>query len=238
MLAQSVPSVGRNGAKVFVRVNAEPELRDADAEAACRAGAYGLYIPKAHDPHSLAALAGHLKPIEREMTRDETVFVPLIEDAAAVLDARAIASAPRVFALAVGGEDLAADMAAEPSPEVLRFPKLAVHYAAKAEKKHSFGLLRSVADYGDHTAIQAAAREAKSFGFDGASCVHPSVVPLLNAGFSPTAEEIAWAERVLAANGKAAAQGRGAFVVDGKMVDAPVVARARRVLELQVALEG
>ena len=77
-------------------------------------------------------------------------------------------------------------------------------------------------------AIEAAGREAREHGFDGATCVHPSVVPLLNAAFSPSPEETAWAERVVAA----ARSGKGAFTVDGRMVDAPVITRARRILGL------
>lgn len=75
-----------------------------------------------------------------------------------------------------------------------------------------------------------AARQAKSFGFDGATCVHPSVVPILNEGFNTSVEEAAWAHRVIEAAEKALAEGRGAVLVDGKMVDEPVLARARRLL--------
>jgi citrate lyase subunit beta/citryl-CoA lyase len=63
-------------------------------------------------------------------------------------------------------------------------------------------------------------------GFDGASCVHPSAVPILNAAFAPSAEEIDWARRVVAA----AANADAAFSLDGRMVDKPVVERARQIL--------
>lgn len=225
-LAEAVPSVGQNGAKVFVRINAEPELMLDDAEAACRAGAYGLYVPKARDSDTFGRLAGFLAPVEAELGRAEMVFVAILEDAGAVLDARAIALGPRLIALSVGGEDLALDLGAEPVPDVLRFPKLMVHYAAKAAGLLSFGMLRSTADYADAADIAEAAAEARRHGFDGATCVHPAVVPLLNAAFAPSADELAWARRVVAAvHGQA-----GAFVVDGRMVDAPVIARARRIL--------
>ena len=109
---------------------------------------------------------------------------------------------------------------------MLRLPKLLAHYAAKAERKLSLGLLRSVADYADLAAIEEAAREARMHGFDGATCVHPAIVPILNAAFAPTPDEIAWAGRVVAA----AQTQSGAFSVDGRMVDAPVIARARSIL--------
>ena len=234
VLAEAVVSVGRGGAQVFVRINAEPGLMKSDAEAACAAGAFGLYLPKANNPKTIAGLSAHLTPIERQMRRDEMAFVALIEDPGAVLEARAIARVPRVMALAVGGEDLALAMGAEPTPEVLRTPKLLVHYAARAEGLMSFGLLRSIADYDDVDAIKAAAEEARIFGFDGASCVHPSAVPILNAAFAASRYEVEWAERVVQAADDAEARGVGAFALDGKMIDAPIVTRARTILSADI----
>ena len=100
----------------------------------------------------------------------------------------------------------------------------------KAAGLASFGLLRSVADFRDVEGVKRAAREARAFGFDGATCVHPSLVPVLNAAFSPSLEEIERARRLVAAFEAAQAAGQGAFVFDGKMVDEPVVARARALL--------
>jgi len=158
-------------------------------------------------------------------------LVPMLEDPGAVLDARIIAAASgSVFALVTGSEDLATAMGAEPTPEVLRLPKLMVHFSAKAAGLRSFGLLRSVADFRDVAAVERAAREARSFGFDGATCIHPSIVPILNAAFSASPEEIERAQQLVAAFEAAQAAGRGAFVFDGKMVDEPVVARARALL--------
>lgn len=210
-LADAATSVSRNGAKVFVRINAG-ERRRADAEAAARAGANGLVLAKAE----VAELGEFKLPL-----------IAMLESAAAVLDARDYAKHTAVMGLLVGSEDLATTLGATPTPEVLRTPKLMAHYAAKAEGKLSLGLLRSVADYADLPAIIAAGREAREHGFDGATCVHPSVVPILNTSFSPSEAEIAWATRVVAAS----KSGEGAFTVDGRMVDAPVIARARSILD-------
>jgi citrate lyase subunit beta/citryl-CoA lyase len=231
MLTTAVPSVARNGATVFVRINAGS---DADAEAACRAGAYGLFVPKAREPHALVQLASYLGTIEQDIGRAPMRLVPMIEHAGAVFDARAIGGAtPRVLGLIAGGEDLATSMGAVPTPEVLRLPKLMVHLAAKAVGVLSLGLIRTVADYRDTDAIVRAAREARDFGFDGATCVHPSVVPILNAAFVPSAHEVQQAQRLIAAAEAAAIAGKGAFVLDGRMVDEPVVARARALLARQ-----
>jgi len=102
--------------------------------------------------------------------------------------------------------------------------------AAKAEGKLSFGTLTTVADYGDLEALDAAAQEARRHGFDGASCVHPSAVAILNAAFSPSPERLDWARRVIEAAEIAGSAGKGAISLDGKMIDAPVVARARALL--------
>jgi citrate lyase subunit beta / citryl-CoA lyase len=211
-LAEAVKSLSRNGTPVFVRVNSG-ERRQADAEAAVSAGATAIVLAKAQ----LSELGMFVLPL-----------IAMLESAAAVLDARHYAKHPAVIGLLVGSEDLATEIGATPTPEVLRTPKLMVHYAAKAERRLSLGLLRSVADYSDLAAVEAAGREARMHGFDGATCVHPSVVPVLNAAFAPSADEIAWAERVVAG----ARSGVGAFTIDGRMVDAPVIARARRILGL------
>jgi citrate lyase subunit beta/citryl-CoA lyase len=208
-LRVAVPSVGRNGASVFVRLN-PGDRQAADAAAARRAGA-ALMVAKA-DLQALDRLEGPL--------------LVMLEDPGAVLEARRYASHPAVMGLCVGSEDLATALGASPEPVVLQVPKLLVHYAARAEGKVSLGLLRSVADYADLAGLEASAREARMHGFDGATCVHPSAVPILNAAFSPGAEEVAWAERVLAAGRE------GAFAIGGRMVDAPVMARARRILGL------
>jgi citrate lyase subunit beta/citryl-CoA lyase len=230
-LGEAVTMVRRNGAAVFVRINAEPERIRRDAEAACRAGADGLMVPKSRDPAAIAALGDFLGDVEQTVGRDAMLLVPMLEDAGAVLDARPIASAsPRVFALMTGGEDLATALDAEPAPDVLRVPKLLVHLAAKAAGVRSFGMLRTVADYNDLDGIAQSAKEARRHGFDGASCVHPNVVPILNRAFSPTEAELDHARALIAAADKAQAEGRGAFELEGRMVDEPVVKRARALI--------
>ena len=223
-LAEAVPAVGRGGATVFVRVNAE--TAEADAVAACRAGAAGLLVPKVRSPETLQALAAALEAAEQG--RPPLRFIPLLEDPGAILDARTILSAgPRIIGVSVGGEDLATAMDAEPIPEMLRLPKMMVHLAAKAAGVMSFGMLRSIADYRDRDGVAASAREARALGFDGASCIHPAVVPILNAAFAPAPEAVDRARRMIA---DFEASGGGAFAFEGAMVDLPIVERARRLL--------
>jgi len=230
-LAKAVPTVGRGGALVFVRINSGEDRRNADAEAACRAGAFGLLVPKVQTPESLRRLASTLEPIEQELAREPVRFIALIEDPGAVLDARLIAMAsPRVLGLAAGGEDLATAMDAEPTSEAIRLAILMVHMAAKAADVRSFGLLRSIADFRDLEGVAASAKQARAMGFDGASCVHPAVVPILNEAFAPSAAQLDHARRLIAAFESASAEGRGAFRFEGVMVDLPIYERALRLV--------
>lgn len=227
-LAKWVPEIKRSGCQVFVRINQSDRLIE-DAIAATRAGADGLYVPKVDSVDILVRLAESIVPHERD--RAPIGFVPLIEDMKGLFEVRAIAHGPRVFALTSGGEDLATAMGAKPTPEVLRYPKLMIHYAAKEAGVLSFGILRTTVDFADKEALRAAALEARDFGFDGATCIHPSVVPILNECFAPTPEEISWAHKVVETNEQEAATGRGAFMLDGKFVDAPIVIRAQNLLK-------
>ena len=132
-LGRSVERVGQAGAAVLVRINAGARALD-DAKAALAAKAVAIVVAKA-EPAGLADLASVGMPL-----------IAMLESPAAILDARACAAHPGVIGLMVGGEDLATELGAQPTPEVLRVPKLLAHYAAKAEGKLSFGMLRSTAE--------------------------------------------------------------------------------------------
>lgn len=211
-LADSVSRIRRGPSRVAVRINAG---NADDIRAALAAGVDFIVAPKIAAPDDVITLDGQLGA-------GETAVIATIESPAGILAAAAIATHPRLVALVTGSEDLALAMGAVPEPDVLRFPKLMVHYAAKAAGKLSLGLMRSIADYGDVDAIAEAARESRRHGFDGATCVHPSAVPVLNACFRPAPEEIAWARGVLAT--------RGTVGLDGRMIDRPVLERARAIL--------
>jgi len=225
-LMASVKLCQQSGADIFVRINTQKTEAFKDTEAGLLAGATGLYVPKARAKR-LRQLHKFLRPLEKEYQLPKLSFVALIEDAKGVLQAQEIASQKRVIGLSLGAEDLANNIGATPDADVLRLPKQLVHLAAKSKGLMSFGLFRSVANYSETSEIEAAALEAKRFGFDGASCVHPSAVAILNKAFQPSNEELEWAQAVLQ---KAATSRGGAFAFDGKMVDAPLLARAEKIV--------
>ena len=228
-LAAAVPLVGAAGARVFVRINSRLAHAADDIAAAVRAGADGLLVPKTEDGQWLRLIADRLGELERAAGRPEgwTRLVPLVETLRG-LDRRAeiAAATPRSLALVCGTEDLSAEIGAEPDSAVLRLAQQQVLLAARGAGLLPLGLMGSLAGIDDLDALRRAAEEAVRQGFEGASCIHPAQVAVLNQAFTPDAAVVDRARRIVAA----LQPGQGTAKVDGRMVDAPVVARARRVL--------
>ena len=158
-------------------------------------------------------------------------FIVLIEDAAAIAHAQAIAAAdPRVVALGVGGEDLATDLGAEPTPDALDLPKRIGVVAARAAGVLPLGFIGTVAGLKDLDGYRAMLRRSKAIGFACASCVHPSQVAIINEEYGARPEEVERAKRLVAAFEVALAEGKGAVAFEGNMIDKPIVDRARRLI--------
>ncbi|MFT8243535.1 HpcH/HpaI aldolase/citrate lyase family protein [Roseomonas sp. BN140053] len=228
-LAEAVPAIAAGGAEVLVRINQPLRLAVGDIEASMAAGAHGLLVTKCEGAQHLRLVAEAVASLEK--TPGTTRLVPVAESARALSRFDEMATAdPRVVALLLGTEDLAADIGCEPDEEVMLPLKHRMVVAAAAAGITALGLPGTVATFGDEAHVAAMARRARRFGFGGATCIHPKLVPILNAAFTPDAEEVAAARRVVDGAADAAAQGRGSVTVDGRMVDEPVVQRAQRVL--------
>mgnify|MGYP002779543207 CR=1 FL=1 len=225
-LAEAVPTARSGGAAVLVRINRPLRLAVPDMEAAAAAGADGILLTKTLGPDhvTLAAevLAGAARPVR---------IVPMIETPAALPRMAEIARAsPLVAGLLIGAEDLAMECNAASDDDLIVLAKRQMVLAAYAAGVAPFGTLGTVADYRDPERVRALVARSKRSGLLGATCIHPSLVPILNEGFSPGAEEVDLARRQLAAAEEAAREGRGSFTVDGRMVDEPILIRARRIL--------
>jgi citrate lyase subunit beta/citryl-CoA lyase len=240
MLAETMKKVVRGGADVAVRINRPLRLAIPDLEAAVRPGLAALFVTKAEGVQHLKLLDEAVSELERErgMAVGSTGFAAMIEHPRALAHIADIAEhAPRVIAMMLGGEDFALETGSIPSDESLELPKRLVAFAAQAHGVPMIGILGTVADYSDPIAYRKSAERAARFGFSGGTCVHPALVPALNEAFTPSTEEVAHARKLIAADEKAAAQGRGSFTVDGKMIDIPVIDRARRLLRRHEAIE-
>lgn len=176
-----------------------------------------VMVPKAESAGELADLAARLP--------DGSAVVALVETARGVLAARALAEVPAVVRLAFGSYDLAAELGVSPDdPTAMAAARGALVLASAAA-----GIAPPVdgvtGDVGDDEVLRADVVRAARLGMTAKLCIHPRQVPLVHDALAPAPAEIAWARAVLAA----AAEG-GVTVVDGRMVDKPVVDRARRLL--------
>ncbi len=225
-LADAVPTARSGGADVLVRVNRPLRLAVPDIEAAAEAGADGILLTKTLGPDHVALAAELLAAAPRPMR-----LIPMIETPAALPLMPAIARAsPLVIGLLIGAEDLAMECHAASDDELIVMAKRQMVLAAHAAGVAPFGTLGTVADYRDADRVRDLVARSRRSGLVGATCIHPALVPVLNEGFSPSAAEIDLARRQLAAAEAASREGRGSFTVDGKMVDEPILIRARRIL--------
>jgi len=218
---------------VLVRINQPLEDAVRDLEAAVIPGVAAIIVTKVEGPDHLRLLDELVCRLEqrREMPAGGIRFVALIEAPGPLAQAHAIARAtPRTVALSLGAEDYATAIGGEPTEEVLLMPKQQILQAATAAGLMPLGTISTVADYSDIEAYAQVVRRSARFGFVGASAIHPAQVPALNAGFSPTPEAVAQAERIVRMDREAASEGRGSFALDGKMIDIPIVRRAEALL--------
>ncbi len=157
----------------------------------------------------------------------------MLETARAIVNAASIAAAsPRLVGLTLGGQDLAADLGIKATAGGLEllYAKSAVAIAAKAFGLEAFDTVYTAID--DLAGLAEQAALALSLGFSGKAAIHPSQVPVIHAAFAPTEKELRKALAVVKAAREAEERRSGVVAVDGKMVDAPVVAQAERTLEL------
>jgi citrate lyase subunit beta/citryl-CoA lyase len=235
------PLVRRGGADVVVRINRPLALAVRDIEAAVGPDVDGLTISKVDSADHVRLLDEHISEVEsrRHLPVGRTVLIVLVETAAAWPHLLAIAGAsPRIVALNMGAEDFALECGMEVSVETLLLPKQQLVQAASAAGVLPLGLIGPVTDFGDADAFRENVRRSRRFGFTGASCIHPTQVAVLNEVFSPSQQELDDAARIIAALEDGARSGAGAVALEGRMIDAPVAARARRVLERHAAIAG
>jgi len=217
---------------IIVRVNAygTPHFA-ADLAAVARRGVALINLPKPQSADEVRAVADALVEAERANGVTEPIGLLLnVETPTALRCAYELASAhERVRGLQLGLADLFEPLG------IVRKEPAAVQQAMfmlslAAGEAGVFACDAAFADIKDEDGFRREAQLARNLGFVGKSCIHPSQIALANAVFRPSDAEIAHAQRVVEAAEQADAQGLGAYVVDGKMIDAPFVARARAIV--------
>ena len=240
LVAAAAPKVARSGADVVVRINRPWRLCLRDLEAVVSREICALMLPKTESADHVLMVAEVLDELEAErgLPQGHTKLVTMIESAAAFFRAQEIAAShSRVVALTLGAEDFALSVGMVPEAEGLFYPKQQIVIAARAAGVLPLGFIGTVADFKDLDAFRATARRSRRLGFTGASVIHPSQIEILNTEFRPSPEEVQQARKVVTAFEAAAGGNQGAIQVDGKMVDIPVVERARGTLARHEAIE-
>lgn len=218
----------------LVRINAVGSgLEKDDLEAALQAKPDGIVLPKAGTGEQVRKISdlisGHEK--KNKLKANSIRLIVQIESALGLVNIKEIASADeRLDALIFGSEDFASDVGAkrtENGEEILFARSMVVTHAA------AFGLQAIDmlwTDFKNLDSLTRVAKQGAQLGYSGMQIIHPDQIASVLKAFTPTAEEITTASRIVGAYEENAQQGRGAFALDGKMVDMPIVKAAQRVL--------
>jgi citrate lyase subunit beta/citryl-CoA lyase len=232
LVRSSLAAMTEAGATVFVRVNDVHTGRTrGDLMEIVRPGLSGIVHPKTNQPQDLRDLDVLLREAEvrNKVRPGDIAVIPLIETPRAVLRCEEIARAiDRVVALSLGGEDYATELGVPRSDEALAYARGVIVTVAAALGIAAIDTPYPAID--DERGLAREAKRAAAMGFKGKYVIHPGQVASVNKAFSPSAAEITQARRIVEAAGRAEKQRKGTAALDGKLIDAPIVERARRLL--------
>jgi citrate lyase subunit beta/citryl-CoA lyase len=228
------------GYDVIVRVNRSWRHLVRDLEAAVRQSVQAVTLPKVPNAAFVAAVAEILTELEAEagLAPGHTRIIAMIEDPEGMQNMQEIAAAHgRMCGIIVGAEDLALSMRMAVDDDGLYMPNLMAVAAARRAGIVPMGFVGSIADFSDPEIFRQRIRRARRLGFEGAFCIHPKQVAIVNEEFAPQAAEVEHARALLEEFARQSASGRVAFSFKGRMVDLPVVAQARQLLERHALLQ-
>lgn len=222
----------------FVRINDIGHARmDADLKAVLRKGLNGLVLPKVDTPEEVLKVEAILKKREPElgMSAGAVRLLVAIESPKGLLNAPTIAAcSPRVIGLMFGAEDFGRELGLPTSREAeardMIYARSAMVVAAASAHVQSVDGVW--VDLKDTEGLWGFARQSRRLGFSGMSLIHPSQIDPINSVFSPTPEEVDYAQQVVKAYEEAVARGDGSISFGGQLIDRPIVERARRTLEM------
>lgn len=236
-LPEAIAGLRRTGAKeVVVRVNAPWLLAIEDITAAVAAGADCITLPKVEAAGRVAVVSELLDELEARMgARAHPTRLLILVESARGLEAlpQVLRASPRVAAVTLGPEDFSKEMAGTTSMTANEWANVAVLSAARSAGVTPLGFPGSIAIVDDLALFRSQVERARELGFGGAAVIHPAQVAICNEVFTPTEAEITRARRIVEAARTATA---GAFLLDGKLIDAPHIAQAEQLLRRIAAL--
>jgi citrate lyase subunit beta/citryl-CoA lyase len=238
----SLPLAARGGVDVFVRVNKDPQCLQEDLDASVYPGLAGIVFPKTETAEEVKILEAAIEGLEKKRGLDPggIILDLMIESPKGTLALLAVAGAgSRVRSITLGPEDYCRELGVEPSVEGLELhhPLAQIVTVCKAMGLKPMGLSGSIGEFRDLAKFERYAGRAAQLGCEGASCIHPDQVPILNRVFSPDPAKVEHARLVVEAFEEGLKRGTASVGVRGQMVDIPVYNRARMLLEQKQAIE-
>ena len=234
LVASALKSVDYAGVERAVRINTLATGGEADIAAVVPCRPDAVMLPKTESIDDIRACEALLEKAEAACgARKKTLIMPLIETPMGLARCLEIALASkRVTLLSLGGEDYTASLGTQRTREgrELIFARGMLANAAAAAGIDSIDA--PFADTNDPEGLFLDTQNARTFGFKGKFAINPRQISVIHKAFAPTAKEIAWAKRILVVIEDAQKKGAGVIALDGKMVDAPIVARARRTIHM------
>lgn len=236
LVNRAIRMIDFGNSEVMVRINPINHGGLVDLAAILPAVPDAVVVPKCEGKSDVLAVenaikeAGCAKPIS---------ILPMIETARGILNAYEVASAsPMVDAITFGGEDFTQDIGATRTKggKEIFWGRSMVVIAAKAAGVQALDTVFS--DLSDEEGLRRDTIEIREMGFDGRAAVHPSQIETIHECFAPTDKEMAYAVNVIAAAEKAKDEGRGVAVVNGKMIDKPIIQRAEKLIRYAERLWG
>ena len=233
---RAIETMPRSAFALYVRINGYATgLTDDDLAAVVRPGLDAIVLSKAESARMIADLDAHLGRLEGEhgIEAGHVAIVPLIETAKGMMEAYDLCRAsPRVTGAIFGAEDFATDMAikrTETAEEVL-WARSMVAVACRAAR--ILAIDTPDPNYSDESHLRREMSKARSLGYTGKLCIHPTQVQIANEIFRPAEDEVAEARAIVETfEREGLAKGIAAIAVDGKMIDTPIYRRARRLVE-------
>jgi citrate lyase subunit beta/citryl-CoA lyase len=231
--------VSQGGADALVRINLDARFAMLDIEASIDENVKAIVVPKVESAEQIRAFSQRISELEQAKSLPEghTALILMIESVDALPKLDDIANAdPRVVAMILGSEDFSATAGMQPLPQTLLLPNQMVALACRRANIMPLGFPGSIADYSDLEEFRKTIKFAKQLGFVGAFCIHPKQVAVINDELTPSAEEIEHSQGLIDAFEAGLAAGKGAVEYKGKMIDLPVVERAKELLRNALAL--
>lgn len=239
LVREAMKNVDYEGVEVVVRINPlTTPYADEDIEVIGRVKPDALMVPKATE-EELEEIHRRLDKIEAEegFEKESIKLIPIVESAYGVQNVYSIIKAStRVVAVLLGGEDYTSDMGIKRSKagDEILYARNRVAIACKAMKVDAIDT--PFTDTNDFEGLEKDITLAKSLGMTGKASINPRQIDTIHAVYAPTEGEIRHAQRVLEAMEEAEREGKGVFSLDGKMVDAPVINRAKNIVALSEKL--